>query len=142
MPIAMRPATPDDLPAIRELVGQLGYPVDAVALAERFKACSGSDHAVLVAHDGARVVGYVHVARKTDLVYPAFAEVMSLCVDEAARGQGIGKALLQPAEDWARDNHLAGLTLGSRDIRKDAHRFYEREGFKLEKVQHIYKRLV
>jgi hypothetical protein len=37
---------------------------------------------------------------------------------------------------------LAGLALGSRDIRKDAHRFYEREGFKLEKVQHIYKRLV
>ena len=139
----IRAATVEDLPAIGEMAAQLGYPVDTLALQGRFESCvSRPDHLVLVAEADGRVVGYIHAALRHDLVYPAYAEVLSLCVEETARGNGIGPALLAQAEDWARDQQAAGLTLGTSQTRQQAHRFYEREGFHLEKVQRIYKRLV
>ena len=57
------------------------------------------------------------------------AEVVELIVDENARGQGIGKKLITALEQIAIDNGCACIFLGSGKNRKDAHRFYEREGF-------------
>ena len=40
----------------------------------------------------------------------------------------MGKALLDAAKDWARERGATHLELDSAEARKDAHRFYEREG--------------
>jgi GNAT superfamily N-acetyltransferase len=51
-----------------------------------------------------------------------------LAVSPDHRSQGVGKALLDAAKDWARERGATHLELDSGDARKDAHRFYEREG--------------
>jgi GNAT superfamily N-acetyltransferase len=54
--------------------------------------------------------------------------VEDLAVSPDHRSQGVGKALLDAAKDWARERGATHLELDSGDARKDAHRFYEREG--------------
>jgi GNAT superfamily N-acetyltransferase len=54
--------------------------------------------------------------------------VEDLAVSPGHRSQGVGKALLDAAKDWARDRGASHLELDSGDARPDAHRFYEREG--------------
>ena len=53
--------------------------------------------------------------------------VEDLAVSPDHRSQGVGKALLDAAKDWARDRGATHLELDSADARDDAHRFYERE---------------
>lgn len=50
-----------------------------------------------------------------------------LAVHPEHRSEGIGKALLDGARDWARGRGASHLELDSGDARTDAHRFYERE---------------
>jgi GNAT superfamily N-acetyltransferase len=53
--------------------------------------------------------------------------VEDLAVSPQHRSQGVGKALLDAAKDWARERGASHLELDSADVREDAHRFYERE---------------
>ena len=53
--------------------------------------------------------------------------VEDLVVDPERRSEGVGKALLDAAKDWARERGATHLELDSGDARLDAHRFYERE---------------
>ncbi len=54
--------------------------------------------------------------------------VEDLAVSPEHRSQGVGKALLDAAKDWARKRGATHLELDSAETRTDAHRFYEREG--------------
>ncbi len=56
------------------------------------------------------------------------AWVEDLAVHPDRRSQGVGKALLGAARDWARERGATHLELDSAEARADAHRFYEREG--------------
>jgi GNAT superfamily N-acetyltransferase len=53
--------------------------------------------------------------------------VEDLAVSPEHRSEGIGKALLDAAKDWARERGGTHLELDSADTRVDAHRFYQRE---------------
>jgi GNAT superfamily N-acetyltransferase len=53
--------------------------------------------------------------------------VEDLAVSPKHRSEGVGKALLDAAKDWARERGATHLELDSGDARADAHRFYERE---------------
>jgi GNAT superfamily N-acetyltransferase len=53
--------------------------------------------------------------------------VEDLAVSPQHRSQGVGKALLDSAKEWARERGGTHLELDSGDARTDAHRFYERE---------------
>jgi GNAT superfamily N-acetyltransferase len=63
-----------------------------------------------------------------NLAWGRFLYVDDLVTDEAARSQGYGKALLAWLAEHARQNGCAQLHLDSGAQRKDAHRFYLREG--------------
>lgn len=56
------------------------------------------------------------------------AWVEDLAVDPEHRSQGVGKGLLGAAKAWARERGATHLELDSAETRRDAHRFYEREG--------------
>jgi GNAT superfamily N-acetyltransferase len=53
--------------------------------------------------------------------------VEDLAVDPARRSEGIGKALLDRARNWAAERGATHLELDSGEARTEAHRFYERE---------------
>ncbi|HET7686293.1 MAG TPA: GNAT family N-acetyltransferase [Candidatus Limnocylindria bacterium] len=131
----IRPARPADAGAVAELSGQLGYPVDANEQARRLAPVLASERdAVLVAVDVAdRPIGWIHVQERMLLEASGQALVAGLVVDAAHRSDGIGRALLAAGEAWARERGLATMRVLSRVERERAHRFYQREGYRIIK---------
>jgi GNAT superfamily N-acetyltransferase len=134
---AIRTARTYDAQAIAELGGQLGYTATRQQIATRLAGVEAEPSSrVLVAENGdGRVVGWLHVAARTQLTEDCCAEILGLVVDESARGAGIGAALIRAAEEWARSEGCARIRVRSRDTRERAHRFYERAGYERNKVQ-------
>ena len=133
----IRPARTYDAQAIAELGAQLGYPSTRRQIASRLAGVEAEPSSrVLVAENGeGRVVGWLHVAARTQLTEDCCAEILGLVVEESSRGGGIGAALVRAAEEWARSEGCARIRVRSRDTRERAHRFYERAGYERNKVQ-------
>ncbi len=93
------------------------------------------EHRVYVAESVAGdVIGWVHVHLTRYLATDIRGEIAGLIVDSTARSQGIGAELLRAAEEWAKTQGGAVLSLRSNATRKDAHRFYERAGYAVTKT--------
>jgi GNAT superfamily N-acetyltransferase len=60
-----------------------------------------------------------------------------IAVTEAAEGRGAGAALMRAAEDWARANGYAKLTLNVFDGNTRARHVYERFGYRVETVRYV-----
>lgn len=137
----IRVGNPSDIPALCNLASQLGYVVSRSEMTRRLEPYeSRADHCLFVAVDGPHVVGMLNGSLHLDLCYEPQVELQALVVDESARGKGVGKALLAEFEAWARSHEVTVIKLGSRETRRDAHRFYLREGFELEKIHHILQK--
>jgi putative acetyltransferase len=78
----------------------------------------------LVAEEADRTLGCVALALNGD-----WGEVKSMFTDPAARGAGIGAALMVALMDRARARGLSWLRLETGDDLYPAHRLYERHGF-------------
>jgi GNAT superfamily N-acetyltransferase len=138
----IRAARTYDAPAIAELCGQLGYPATRQQIATRLAGVESEPLSrVLVAesHEG-KVVGWLHVAARAQLTEDACAEILGLVVDESTRGGGIGFALVNAAEAWARSSGCVHIRVRSRSERERAHRFYERAGYARNKVQQVLRK--
>jgi len=61
-----------------------------------------------------------------------------LVVNEAYRGKGIGEKLLAGIEDWAKERGIQAVFLRSNIVREEAHRFYEKVGYKNTKTSKIF----
>ncbi len=133
----IRAARTYDAQSIAELGGQLGYAATRQQIATRLAGIESEPASrVIVAEDAkGRVIGWLHVAARTQLTEDACAEILGLVVDEPSRGGGIGEALLRAAEVWARAAGCVRVRVRSRDTRERAHRFYERAGYARNKVQ-------
>jgi N-acetylglutamate synthase-like GNAT family acetyltransferase len=126
-----RDAGPDDAAEIAELLGQLGYPARTDAVARRLRRLLSTDaDRVLVAEAGGKVVGVVgvHVSRSLEYDGDA-AKISPLVVDEALRGTGVGRALVDAAEAEARARDCDVLFLTTAERRTGAHAFYRALGF-------------
>ena len=64
------------------------------------------------------------------------AVLRKMFVHPAYRGKGVAQVLLETLLTWCRNNGVKTVFLGTIDIMKAAHRFYEKNGFiKLDKVK-------
>jgi GNAT superfamily N-acetyltransferase len=114
------------MPVARGLLKQLGYEVAATDLGARIeRVINAADHFAAVAEDGQRVVGLLHVFERPALEKPCEAVVQAIVVDAGERGRGIGKALMDAAESWARSKGLRSLVLSTRN----AASFYTQLGY-------------
>lgn len=149
MDIAIRKATERDYEALCTIIEQ----VDSIhrdALPERFKGPDGpsrereyvlnairsSDVDIFVAQTESRLAGFVHIVIKTVpdipiLVPRRYAVVENLAVREEHRRSGIGLALMERAEDWARANGATSIELNVYAFNKVAQRFYRELGYEI-----------
>ena len=86
---------------------------------------------VLLAFDGDTAVGLTSVyADIQSLGFGPKCWLQDMVVDKERRSEGIGGLLMAAAETWARAHGLTHIELSSNSGRVDAHRFYERQGFR------------
>ena len=135
----VRDARADDAAAIAGLLTQLGYPSEPDAVDERLDRLRVVGDRVVVAEVDGQVVGLAHlqVTPAIERERPA-GKIGALVVDEAHRGSGVGRALVQALEDEARRRGCALLYLTTSEHRDDAHAFYEQVG--LEHTGRRYSR--
>ncbi len=144
MDVRIRPATPEDADAIGsvhveswrwayrgqlpdDLLDELD-PAERAAGWRRILGSGGTD--VIVADDGARVVGFASAATSRDGdAPPGTGEVLALYVVENAVGTGAGRALLVGAQGLLRARGHSRATLWVLESNERARRFYERNGW-------------
>lgn len=140
--LTVRPATVADASRLAPLAVQLGYPstVDQVAARLR-EILPHADHLVLVAErKGGYIAGYIEVFPFCTIGTNPRIEIASLVVDETCRSQGVGRLLIDRAEEWARANGYKEMGLRSNVIRDRAHRFYENLGYRVNKTQKSFRK--
>jgi N-acetylglutamate synthase-like GNAT family acetyltransferase len=129
--VDIREAVRGDAAAVAGLLGQLGYPTGADTAAARIErhAASAAD-TLLVAEADGRVIGIAALHVSLALEYDGDAGKLSaIVVDQASRGRGVGKALVEAVERDARARGCVVLFLTTNERRKDAHAFYRALGF-------------
>lgn len=142
-PIAIRAACwPDDLQAARSLLRRYaeflihnpagsvnicltGYEEELSALPERY---AEPEAVLLLGFLGDEAVGCVAVKQRRDR--PGDCEMKRLWTEPAARGTGMGKALIEVAMAWSRQQGATTLLLDTvAAAMPDAVRLYRRMGF-------------
>jgi len=127
----LRAPRPGDLPALASLMGELGYPSSEAQVGERMSRLSRrEDTAVLVAEEDGTPVGFASIMVVAVIhADPPVGILMALVVDGTRHGRGIGRALAEAAEVWAKARGADRVTLASGLARQGAHAFYERIGY-------------
>ena len=69
------------------------------------------------------------------------AIIEDVIVDESARGQGIGEALVQRCLEIAREKGASGVSLTSNPKREAANKLYQKMGFKKRETNAYYFKL-
>ncbi|ARO23869.1 N-acetyltransferase [Rhizobium sp. S9] len=139
--ILIRQAHGDDLPALvamfaADALGGHGDTSDVEAFADYAKAFAvieaSLNQTLYVAERGGEVVGTFQTMLTTSLTGRGSSTMIIEAVQTRAdmRGQGIGTGMIEFAISEAKGRGVRLVQLTSNAIRKDAHRFYERLGFK------------
>lgn len=143
MSVLVRPAEPADAAALVALASAVGGEPEGWLISDSTWRSVGDerryvrairrhpDAAVLVALLGEEVVGRLSLARDP---HPASRHVadLGLMVSSAHRREGIGRALLEAAEDWARPAGIRKLELHVFPHNDAARRLYESCGYEQE----------
>ena len=141
MDILIRPAVPADYEPLGEITAQ-AYLEDGLLLfgesdwyldelKDVAKRASAADVLVATANDD--LLGGVTFVPSggplADLARPGEAEIRMLAVAHAARGRGVGQALVQACVDRASGRRPPAVVLCTQPTMHTAHRIYERLGF-------------
>lgn len=145
--LLIRAAQPHDAAAVDELILHLDE-FHAAARPDLFRvppakprgedffreSLDDANQAILVASNGAKVIGYVHILiKRTDAGGPRlerrYSEIDTICVSPAARGLGAGRRLIEAALDWARAKGVQDHQIAVHEFNGRARRIYEEMGF-------------
>lgn len=130
--VLVRDMSAGDAAEVTRLLAQLGYPWRVSDVAARIETFLASDERALIASRGesASLLGVLtlHVTPVLHRAGPV-GRLTMLVVDETARGQGIGRALVTAAEAYFAERGCSLVEVTSNKRRTDAHAFYERLGY-------------
>lgn len=156
--VTVRPARPDDRDFVLGLVPRLHDFVlppwrtaaqldrsERDELTRAFDAIDGgalpADEMLIVAELAGRRAGFLHALTRADFFEQRPAgHVSTIVVAPEAEGRGVGRALLDAAESWARSRGYPTLGLNVFERNARARAAYERSGFALETLRYV-KRL-
>ena len=136
----IREAKASDLPRLLELIRYLGHEIDEKSLRRNFKALKKSGELPLVATLDKKIVGMCGVGARTVIHRPALlGRITALVVAEEAQGNGIGRLLVEAAEDWMRKKGCGLVEVTSNDRRTAAHAFYRHLGYERSSIRFFKK---
>ena len=128
--LAVRAARPGDIDAITALIVALGYDVKIDEVRRRMATLAKAGHPPLVAVKG-ELIGVVTTSLTPVLHRPKpVGRLTMLIVAEAARGEGVGAALVAAAEEWLRQAGCGLIEVTSNVKRLRAHAFYRKLGYR------------
>lgn len=139
---ALRAAIPADAERIARLLTDEGYPAGTSDIVERLARFAGDDDTVIVADVDDEVVGFIAIH-----LIPRFehgdhvARILALVVDPGVRERGVGRLLMDAAEQVARDRAAAFLEVTSGHHRPDARHLFESLGYDATLTAYLRKRL-
>ncbi|UCC68795.1 MAG: GNAT family N-acetyltransferase [Armatimonadota bacterium] len=130
--LLIRPAEARDVPALAELMGELGYPITVEDMRDRldFAASSGDDELFVAESDG-RAVGLIGI-QVSDFVHRVarYGRITALVVAAGYRRRGVAAALLKHTEAFLAARGIADVRVDAGSHRKEeAHRFYQAQGY-------------
>jgi N-acetylglutamate synthase-like GNAT family acetyltransferase len=144
--ITIRKATSEDLRQIVHLMGQLGYELSESKVKKNIDAyITFPNRELLVAQMDGQVVGCLAL----DILQTFHKEenqmrIISLVVDGVCRGKGIGKFLLNAAEELAvkQGCWMVELTSSERREKDGTHDFYGKEGYRKNGDQAYFRKIL
>ncbi|WGG44710.1 GNAT family N-acetyltransferase [Rossellomorea sp. DA94] len=83
------------------------------------------DKALFLAYMNNTCIGQIRVMKD----WNRFCYIENIATKKEYRGSGVGKLLLNKAEDWAKQRGLIGMSLEAQDDNLGACRFYLKQGF-------------
>ena len=139
--VLFRLATRDDVPSIVRLLADddLGSQRERYEdpLSESYYSAfeqihNDSNHELIVAERGGEVIGTLHLMFLSSISFQGAlrSQVESVRVDKRFQNQGIGSEMMKWTIDRAKQRGAQVMQLTTHNTRVDAHRFYERLGFK------------
>jgi GNAT superfamily N-acetyltransferase len=140
--VRVRRATITDVSEIARLLTQLGYPTTADDVLTRWQEWGDEGNSALVVESEAGAllgVCTLHFTRVLHRPKPV-GRITAMVVDETARGRGIGRSLVQAAEQELTRLGCGMLEVTSNVRRVEAHAFYESLGFEKTSVR-LFKSL-
>ena len=129
--IEIRACTPEDSAAVSTLLDELGYTVSIRQATEQVTELgkTGADPIFLALADG-QILGLLALHLSRMLQYPSpIVRVTALVVDRRARRRGVGKLLMQHAEQVGAAAGCEFVELTSAMDRAEAHAFYRNIGY-------------
>ncbi|MCG7378730.1 GNAT family N-acetyltransferase [Paenibacillus sp. ACRSA] len=83
------------------------------------------DKALFLAYMNNTCIGQIRIIKD----WNRFCYIENIATKKDYRGSGVGKLLLNQAEEWAKERKLIGLSLEAQDDNLGACRFYVKQGF-------------
>jgi GNAT superfamily N-acetyltransferase len=136
----LRDAKPGDAARIAELVHELGHEVTEKQVRKNLEALKKIGETPIVATIDKKVVGFVGVHRMVTVHRPApVGRIPVLIVTKEAQGMGMGRMLVDSAEQWCRKKGCRLIEVTSNDRRAEAHAFYRHMGYERTSIRFFKK---
>src|SRR5687767_4011452 len=138
----IRIANEDDAESIAQLSRTLGYAATRAEMRARLRAALRSENElVVVALDSTgAVVGWTQTHAAHVIESGFRVEITGLVVAPEARRHGVGRALVNHAEEWARKLGAETIVVRSNVQRLESHAFYPALGYEVSKTQKVYRK--
>lgn len=129
--MGIRTAKVDDWKSICELLKQLDYPNTESFMKEKIETLlNHPDEELLVFETPGNIIAFISIHFIPQLALKGdFARISYFAVDSTIRSKGIGREMEEYCTDLAKKRNCDRIEVHCHSRRKDAHRFYSRQGF-------------
>ncbi|QSO52693.1 GNAT family N-acetyltransferase [Alicyclobacillus curvatus] len=131
----------NDIEQVSRLCEQFGYPASQEEIEERFRHLQQMhEHQVFIVEQNTAIVGWIQAHGIHSLSSPPYVEIRGIVVDREYRQQGVGRLLMNAAEQWALEHEYSIVRLRSNAQRPESHQFYPKLGYERTKTQYHYQK--
>jgi GNAT superfamily N-acetyltransferase len=136
----IRDAKPADAERLTELIHELGHEITEKQVRKNLAALKKSGEVPLVATLDKKVVGMCGLGRRVVIHRPVpLGRITALVVAKQVQGEGIGRMLVDAAEEWMRKKGCQLVEVTSNDRRAEAHAFYRHMGYERTSIRFFKK---